>query len=121
MNFLRVLLAGGLLLAASPAHAVYAPIPEQEQGKSLVLTLKSGLSYDTNIFGASAKNIESSIFEISPKAAYNASLSAQTFFSTSYQLTLDHFDNRPGEKTLLSHEFTARAAHAFSQIGRAHV
>ncbi len=114
MNFLRILLAGGLLLSASPAHAVYAPIPEQDQGKNLVVTLKAGLSYDTNLFGASAKNVESSVFEISPKIAYNASLTAQTFVALGYQLTFDHFDNRPGEKNLDSHELTARVAHAFS-------
>lgn len=114
MNFLRVLLAGGLLLAASPAHAVYAPIPEQEQGKTLVLTLKSGFSYDTNLFAAASKNVESSIFLIAPKAAYNASLTDQTFLSLSYQLTLEHFDNRPGDKTLDGHEVTARVAHAFT-------
>ncbi|MCX6950700.1 MAG: hypothetical protein NTV51_00705 [Verrucomicrobia bacterium] len=115
MNFLRVLLAGGLLLSACPAHAVYAPVPEQDQGKSLVLTLRSGLSYDTNVFGAASRNVESSVFTFAPKAAYNASVSSQTFFSTSYQATLEHFDNRPGEKTLDSHELTARGAHAFSQ------
>jgi len=115
MNFLRVLLAGGLLLSASPAHAVYAPVPEQDQGKSLVLTLRSGLSYDTNVFGAASRNVESSIFTVAPKAAYNASLANQTFFSTSYQLTFEHFDNRPGDKNLDSHELTARGAHEFSR------
>lgn len=114
MNFPRVLLAGGLLLAACPAYAVYAPIPEQDQGKSLVLSLKGGLSYDTNVFGAASKNVESSVFTFAPKAAYNASLTSQTFFSSSYQLTLDHYDNRPGDKTLDNHELTARLAHAFS-------
>jgi predicted porin len=113
MNFIRVLLAGGVLLAASPSRAVYAPVPEQDQGKSLVLSLKSGLSYDTNIFGVAAKNVESSVFHVAPKAAYSASLTAQTFLSASYQLTLDHFDNRPGEKTLDGHELFARIAHAF--------
>lgn len=50
----------------------------------------------------------------SPKVAYNASLTAQTFLSLSYQLTLDHFERRPGDKTLDSHQFLVRAAHAFS-------
>jgi voltage-gated potassium channel len=38
MNFFRVLLTCGLLAAAS-ARAVYAPIPEQDQGKDLTLTV----------------------------------------------------------------------------------
>lgn len=114
MKFSRVLLAGGLLLVAPVARGVYAPVPEQEQGKSLVFTLKGGLSYDTNIFAAASKNVESSIFQVSPKVAYNASVTDQTFLSLSYQLTLDHFDNRPGDKLLDSHEATVRVAHAFS-------
>ena len=100
MNFIRVLLAGSLLLTVSPVRAVYAPVPEQDQGKSLVLTLKSGLSFDTNLFGASSNNIESAVFQFSPKAAYGGSVTDQTFVSASYQLTVDRFDNRPGDKTL---------------------
>ncbi len=115
MNFLRVLLAFGVLLAAAPLRAVYAPVPEQEQGKSLTLTLKAGLYYDTNLFAAAAKNVESSVFQVAPKAAYNASVTAQTFFSASYQPTIEHFDNRPGDKTLDSHEAMVRLAHAFSK------
>jgi len=114
MIFLRVLLLGGLLLAALPARAVYAPVPEQDMGKSLVVTLKAGLSYDTNLFGAATRNIESSVFQFSPKIAYNASLTSQTFASAGYQATVDHFDNRPGDKTLDGHELTGRIAHAFS-------
>ena len=114
MNFIRVLLAGSLLLTVSPVRAVYAPVPEQDQGKSLVLTLKSGLSFDTNLFGASSNNIESAVFQFSPKAAYGGSVTDQTFVSASYQLTVDRFDNRPGDKTLDSHEFNARVAHAFT-------
>lgn len=114
MNFLRVLLAGGVVLTVLPLHAVYAPVPEQEQGKSLVFSLKSGLLYDTNLFAASSTNVESSVFQFIPKAAYNASVTDQTFVSASYQLTLEHFDNRPGDKTLDSHEAMARVAHSFS-------
>lgn len=116
MNLLRVFLVAGLLLAANPARAVYAPVPEQDQGKSLVVTLRSGLSYDTNIFGAATRNVESGVFTLAPKVAYNASVTANTFVSTSYQLTLDHFENRPGDQLLDSHEVTARAAHAFSSV-----
>jgi len=101
-------------VAVLPAWAVYAPIPDQDQGKPLTFTAKAGLSYDTNIFGGATGAIESSIFEFAPKIAYNASVTDQTFLSLSYQLTLDHFDNRPGEKLLDSHDAMARVAHAFS-------
>lgn len=115
MNFSRVLMAGGLLLAASPLRAVYAPVPEQELGKSLVVSLKSALAYDTNLFGAAAKNVESTVFQAVPKIAYNASVTDQTFLSLGYQLTLEHFGDRPGDQTLDSHEALVRVAHAFSQ------
>jgi len=114
MNLLRVLFAGGFVMVASSVHAVYAPVPEQDQGKNLLLSLKSGFSYDTNIFGSAVRNVESSVFHFSPKADYNASLNAQTFVSLSYQLSIDHFDNRPGDKTLDGHEINARFARAFS-------
>jgi len=38
----------------------------------------------------------------------------QTFVTASYQPTLDYFTDRPGEKTLLSHEVLGRVAHAFT-------
>jgi len=113
MNFFRVLIAGGLA-AALPVWAVYAPVPEQEQGKALAFSAKAGLSYDTNIFGGATGSIESSIFQFVPKVAYNASVTDQTFVSLSYELTLDHYDNRPGDKLLDSHTAMARLAHAFS-------
>ncbi len=114
MIIIRVLLAGGLVLSVSPTRAVYAPVPAQDQGKSLAITLKSGLLFDTNLFGAASNKVESSVFQFSPKAAYGGSVTDQTFVSASYQLTVDHFDNRPGDKTLDSHEFNARVAHAFT-------
>jgi opacity protein-like surface antigen len=115
MNFPRALIAGGLLLTASAARAVYAPVPEQELGKSLVISVKSALAYDTNLFAASAKNVESSVFQVAPKIAYNASVTDQTFLSLSYQATVEHFEDRPGDRTLDSHEAMVRVAHAFSQ------
>ena len=103
------------MAAALPAWAVYAPVPEQDQGKPLTYAVKTGLSYDTNIFGGATGEIGSSIFEFAPKIAYNASVTDTTFMSLSYELTLDHYDNRPGEKLLDSHALMARVAHAFSQ------
>jgi hypothetical protein len=110
----RALIIGGLI-AALPVRAVYAPIPEQEQGRDLTFTAKAGLSYDSNIFGSATDERESVIFTVAPRATYNASLTAQTFFSASYGLTLDYFENRPGDKLLDSHDASVRLAHAFSK------
>ncbi len=114
MTFLRILFVGGLL-AALPARAVYAPIPEQEQGKDLVFTFSGGVSHDSNIFAGAAGAIGSVIYEFAPSVAYNASVTDQTFLSLSYRLSIDHFVDRPGDKTLDSHDLAARLAHAFSQ------
>ena len=113
MTFLRVLFAGGLI-AALPLRAVYAPIPEQEQGKDLTFTFSAALSHDSNIFGAASSPISSTVEEFSPMVVYNASVTAQTFFSLSYKLTLDHFTDRPGAKTLDSHDLMVRLAHQFA-------
>lgn len=103
-------------MAVSPAWAVYAPIPEQEQGKDLVISAKAGISHDSNLFGASTGAIGSAIWELSPRVSYNASVTDQTFLSGSYRLTLDQFDNRPGDKLLDSHDVSLRVAHAFSKV-----
>ncbi|MDB6095222.1 MAG: hypothetical protein JWM32_2784 [Verrucomicrobia bacterium] len=113
MNYVRVLIVGGLV-AALPAWGVYAPIPEQEQGKEWTVTIRGDISHDDNIFGSQSGEISSTVYEVSPKVAFNASVTDQTFLSAYYQLTVDHYTNRPGDKTLDSHEFMARLAHAFS-------
>jgi predicted porin len=110
----RALIIAGLM-ATLPLRAVYAPIPEQEQGKDLIVSVKAGASYDSNIFGAATDERESLIWTIAPQARYNVSLTAQTFFAASYGLTLDRFDQRPGDKLLDSHDASVRLAHAFSQ------
>jgi hypothetical protein len=114
MKFLRLFLICGLATSL-PAWAVYAPIPEQDQGKAWTFDLLGGISHDSNIFGAPTNTISSTVYTTSPKVSFNASVTDQTFVSASYQLTLDHFDNRPGEKTLDSHALMARLAHAFSE------
>jgi predicted porin len=114
MNFLRAWVIGGLL-ATTPVWAVYAPIPEQDQGKDLTVSVRGGLSYDSNLFGAAKGEIDSMIWELAPKAAYNASVTDQTFISASYSLTLSEFSDRPGDKLLDSHDVALRFAHAFSQ------
>lgn len=114
MNFFRALLIGGSLIA-SRALAVYAPIPEQDQGKDLTVSVKGGLSYDSNLFGGATGEVDSMIWEFAPRIAYNASVTDQTFFAAAYGLTLNHFDDRPGDKLLDSHDVSLRVAHAFSQ------
>lgn len=103
------------LLAASSALAVYAPIPEQDQGKALVLSLRALAGYDSNLFGAPSDTVDSPFYTISPKATFNASVTDQTFASAFYQLSLDHFTDRPGDRTLDSHELFGRIAHSFSE------
>ena len=115
MNYTRLMIVGGLT-AALPAWAVYAPIPEQDQGKEWTVSMRADVSHDNNIFGAATGAISSTVYEASPKLAFNASLTEQTFASASYELTLDQFTNRPGTKTLDSHLFSGRIAHAFSSV-----
>ncbi len=113
MKILRVLPAFVTVLV-TPAWAVYAPIPEQEQGKEFTGSVNVGLSHDSNIFGAQSATISSSVFTVSPSLKFNSSLTDQTFFSANYALTIDHFENRPGDKTLDSHDLGVRLAHSFS-------
>ena len=96
-------------------RAVYAPIPALEQGKDFTVTIQAGISYNTNIFGAASGAIGSFDFLVSPKIAYNQSVTNQTFFSASYNPSLDYFDKRPGTKDVYSQALEARLAHSFSQ------
>jgi hypothetical protein len=114
MKIIRALIISGLATAL-PVWAVYAPIPEQDQGKAWSVSLTAGVSDDSNIFAASSGAIDSVIYMVSPKVSFNESVTDQTFLSASYQLTLDHFDNRPGEQNLDSHDVEARVAHAFTK------
>jgi hypothetical protein len=113
MKYARVSLLSGLMLYL-PLWAVYAPIPEREQGQAWSVSLQSSIVHDSNIFGGPTDEISSDIFSLSPKIAFNASVTDQTFVTASYQPTLDHFTDRPGDKTLYSHEVLGRVAHAFS-------
>ncbi|MBI5688467.1 MAG: hypothetical protein HZC55_00100 [Verrucomicrobia bacterium] len=107
----------GCLAAALPVFAVYAPVPDQDQvqGKDLNITLKAGLANDSNIFGAASSEIDSTIWTVAPRGSYSASLTDQTFLSVSYGLTVDQFEDRPGDKLLDSHDASLRLAHAFSK------
>lgn len=114
ITFPRLFLVGGLF-AATSLRAVYAPIPEPEQGKDLLVTVKGGVSHDTNIFGAARGAVASTIFSLAPRVSYNRSMTDQTFFSAGYGLQLDYFRDRPGDKLLDSHDGMIRVAHAFTR------
>lgn len=107
-------LAALAVLFPALSFAVYAPIPEQEQGKALSFQMGASVYQDSNIFGAATGEIDSLVYSVSPSVAYNASVDDQTFVSASYNLNLDHFVDRPGKKNLTSHALNARVAHAFS-------
>jgi predicted porin len=109
---------GFVILLLLPAYgwAVYAPIPEQEQGKALTVTLQAGVSHDSNIFGAATNTVDSMVYTLAPKLTLNTSVAPQTFVSAWYQATFDYFDNRPTDKLLISHEVSARLAHAFTPV-----
>ena len=112
----------GSLAAALPMQGVYAPIPEnpeqiaaQEKGdKHLTVTVKAGLAHDSNLFGAASNEVGTAVWTLAPRAAFNVS-HGKTFMSASYGLTLDQFDNRPGDKLLDSHDGVLRLAHKFSE------
>ena len=123
MNFPRALGFVALVAFSQAAgHAGHAPLPPPaDSGKDLNITIAAGASYDSNLFGAATNAIDSMVYRLAPKIAYEASLNDQTFFSTYYQLTADYFDSRPGEKELYGHELMARLAHAFSPVTNADI
>src|SRR5258708_3170495 len=97
---MKTLLRFALILALLPAIAlaVYAPIPEQEQGKALTYRLGASVSHDSNIFGAATGEISSMVYNFTAAISYNGSLDDQTFTSASYELSNDYMTDRPGEK-----------------------
>jgi hypothetical protein len=115
MRLSRAISLGSSLCICAIARAVYAPIPDQEQGKDLTISIEAGITYNNNIFGAATNPISSVVYEVSPKVALNTSVTDQTFFSAYFRPTLDYFDNRPGKKTVYSQSINARVAHAFSK------
>jgi hypothetical protein len=110
----RALIFCGSLLAMR-LGAAYAPVPEQEQGKDLTVSIKAGIAHDSNLFGTPRNEVSTAVFTLAPHVTYNRSLTDQTFFSGAYGLTLDHFVDRPGDKTLDSHDASLRLAHAFTK------
>lgn len=114
MNKLSKFGAAALALP-SLVWAVYAPVPEQDQGKALSYRISAAAYYDTNIFGAATGAIDSLVFNLTPAISFNGSLTDQTFVAAGYELSLDQIPDRPSKKTLASHTLNARLAHAFTQ------
>lgn len=113
---MKTLLRPGLFLfLPSLALAVYAPVPEQDQGKALVVRLGAYIGHDSNIFGSPNTEIDSMVYSFTPSISFNGSVTDQTFVSAGYELRLDHFTDRPGDKTIDSHTFSGRVAHQLSQ------
>ncbi|MEY4088115.1 MAG: hypothetical protein RJB55_386 [Verrucomicrobiota bacterium] len=115
MSRLQCALAFILLIAGNAARAAYAPVPESDEGKDLIVKVRASVGHDSNLFGAATGAIETAVYTLAPGITWNRSLTEQTFFSAAYGLTLDRFDRRPGDKFLDSHDATLRLAHAFSQ------
>lgn len=114
---MKTLLRFALPFAALPTLvlAVYAPIPEQEQGKALTFRLGASTYHDSNIFGGATGEISSMVYNFTGAVAYNGSVDDQTFASASYELSNDYVVDRPGDKNLTSHTFNGRLAHKFSE------
>lgn len=114
---MKTILRPFLAAAALPAIAlaVYAPIPEQEQGKALSYRLSASTYHDSNIFGGATNEIDSMVYNLSAGISYNGSVSDQTFASAGYEISNDHVADRPGKQNLTSHNLNARVAHSFAQ------
>jgi hypothetical protein len=103
-----------LAALAGPLGAVYAPIPEEELGKALVVRLGGGFYHDSNIFGSPTAERDSMVYRFAPSISYNASVTDQTFLSASYDLMWDYVEDRPENQDLVSHILALRLAHSFS-------
>ncbi len=110
----RILFLLAAVSAPSLAFAIYAPIPEQEQGKALTYRLGASIYHDSNIFGSATDERDSMVYNLSGTISFNGSIDDQTFASASYALSNDHVVDRPGKKDLTSHSFSGRLAHSFS-------
>lgn len=111
-TFLRFALP--LSVIPSLVWAVYAPIPEQEQGKALTVRVGGSVYHDSNIFGSATNEIDSMVYNANAKLSYNGSLSDQTFATAFYEINSDLVVDRPGDESLLGHSLSGRLAHSFS-------
>lgn len=100
---------------ATAGFAVYAPIPEQEQGKALSLRLGASVYHDSNIFGSAFNEVSSMVYSLSPAIDFNSSVTDQTFVTASYHLDYQYIPDRPGDTSLFNHDFFLRLAHEFSK------
>ncbi len=110
----RYIVSIALIAIAGPLGAVYAPIPEEELGKALVVNLGAGVLHDSNIFGAPQNERDSMVYRFAPSISYNASVTDQTFLSASYDMNMDYVENRPENDTLWTHVLSVRLAHSFN-------
>lgn len=94
--------------------AVYAPVPEFEQGKAWSVAAHSGISHDSNIFGSADGEVSSLVESFGVRLAFNASLDPRTFLSAAYSPSVDHFEDRPGKRTLDNHQLSLRLARTFA-------
>jgi len=104
----------GCLMAPLSLWAVYAPVPEFEQGKAWSVAAHTGLTHDSNLFGSADSEVASLVESFGVRLAFNASLDPRTFLSASYSPSVDHFEDRPGRRTLDNHRLSLRLAHTFS-------
>lgn len=101
-------------IASFPAWGAYAPVPETDEGKDLIVKVRAAVAHDSNLFGSSSGAIATAVYTVAPSVSWNRSLTERTFFAAAYGVTLDRFDRRPGDKLLDSHDATIRLAHAFA-------
>jgi hypothetical protein len=113
MHYSRIL-PTFLALFPVAALAVYAPIPEQDQGKAWSYRIGASVYHDSNIFGAATSEIDSMVYRLEPSISFNSSVTDQTFLSFGYDLMFDHVADRPGKQNLTSHDISARVAHKFT-------
>lgn len=111
---MKRLFFASLAALASPLVAQYAPIPESEQGFPLVVSVRSEIGYDDNIFGSSAGERESAFFRVTPSADLNWSITDQTFWQGRYSIGASYFEDRPSDELLVDHRLSTTFSHLFT-------
>ena len=97
-----------------PSWGVYAPIPSQETGSVLTVSVEGGVHFDSNILGTPDNEIDSMVFTVSPQIKYNVSLAEQSFLTAHYKLGGFFYEQRPSDDTLFNHELYGKLSHTFS-------
>ena len=69
-------------MAALPVWAVYAPIPEQEQGRAWSFRIGASVYHDSNIFGSPTAEIDSVVYTFAPSIAFSVLIFIINFFKT---------------------------------------